>query len=828
MKGPFPRSLRLRLVVATIVVEVVTLTLLVANSLRVTDHALIEQAETWVQSTAPLLNAALAAPLAQRDYATIRDLLEEMRSEHALVYLVVLDHRGSVVAAAGHAGGAALPSPDASLRKVGGDARYDTTVPLTLAGREYGKLALGISTAFLERTQKQLLTQSLLLSGVGVTVSLIVLTVLALWITRNLRRLTNAGAAVAAGDFTARVPVTSADEVGALSSAFNTMASAVQDKIRALADGEVRLSETLRELERANAIQREYLTLASEERARLNALLSAMQVGILLVDRDNRVIYSNPAFEAVWLLSRSRMRNIGQDAAELLAKTTDGADQPDLGELARLANEGHPAPTVEIAMSDGRLIARSGHPVRDTSQQLVGYLWLFQDVTRERQTANQILYMAERDPLTGLYNRHRFQEELARMLTGGERRQRRVALLYFDIDEFKHVNDNFGHRAGDALLIRVAGEVSAQVRRNELFARLGGDEFAILVPDISDEEAAAFADRIVRAIGRIPFSFEGNNLRLTCSLGLAIYPDHAATTEDLVAHADAAMYQAKEAGKNTWRMYRKDTGASRQMIERLSWNERIEDALEHHLLRLHFQGVFACSDLGLRHVEALVRMVDRSDPDRVIMPGSFIPVAEKTGKILDIDRWVIAACVRALARHPPVGAIALNISGRSLSEPGLPQFIIDELRRHAVHPGRLIVEVTETSAVSDLHDAQRLIDALRQAGCRVCLDDFGSGFSSFTYLKHLDVDMLKIDGQFIRDLPSDRSNQVFVKAMVDVARGLRKTTVAECVEDAPTLEMLRAFGVDYAQGYHLERPLALHPALQPREVELGASTLKST
>jgi diguanylate cyclase (GGDEF)-like protein len=482
---------------------------------------------------------------------------------------------------------------------------------------------------------------------------------------------------------------------------------------------------------------------------------------------------------------------------------------------------------VEIAMSDGRLIARSGHPVRDTMQQLVGYLWLFQDVTRERQTANQILYLAERDPLTGLYNRHRFQEELVRMLTGGERRQRRVALLFFDIDEFKHVNDNFGHRAGDALLIRVAGEVSAQVRRNELFARLGGDEFAILAPDISDEDASAFADRIVRAIGRIPFSFEGNNLRLTCSLGLAVYPDHAATAEDLVAHADAAMYQAKEAGKNTWRMYRKDSGASRQMIERLSWNERIEDALEHHLLRLHFQGVFACGDLELRHVEALVRMVDRADPERVIMPGSFIPVAEKTGKILDIDRWVIAACVRALARQPKVGAIALNISGRSLSEPGLPHFIIDELQRHAVHPGRLIVEVTETSAVSDLHDAQRLIDALRQAGCRVCLDDFGSGFSSFTYLKHLDVDMLKIDGQFIRDLPADRSNQVFVRAMVDVARGLRKTTVAECVEDAHTLEMLRAFGVDYAQGYHLEMPQAQHPALQPRAVELGESAVKS-
>jgi len=400
------------------------------------------------------------------------------------------------------------------------------------------------------------------------------------------------------------------------------------------------------------------------------------------------------------------------------------------------------------------------------------------------------------------------------MLTGSERRQRRVALLFFDIDEFKHVNDNFGHRAGDALLIRVAGEVSAQVRRNELFARLGGDEFAILAPDISDEDASAFADRIVRAIGRIPFSFEGNNLRLTCSLGLALYPDHAATAEDLVAHADAAMYQAKEAGKNTWRMYRKDTGASRQMIERLSWNERIEDALEHHLLRLHFQGVFACGDLELRHVEALVRMVDRADPERVIMPGSFIPVAEKTGKILDIDRWVIAEVVRLLSTNERIPPIAVNISGRSFNEPQLPRFIEEELKRAGVRPERLMVELTETSAVSDLHDAQRFIEALRDTGCKVCLDDFGAGFSSFAYLKHIEADILKIDGQFIRDLPNDRSNQVFVKAIVDVARGLRKISVAECVEDEATLVMLTSLGVDCAQGYHLERPLEFHPALR--------------
>ncbi len=362
-------------------------------------------------------------------------------------------------------------------------------------------------------------------------------------------------------------------------------------------EAENKLSETLRQLERANAIQKEYLVLASDERARLNALLNAMQIGILFVDRNNRVIYSNPAFEQIWLLTRSRTRYTGMDAAALLLQTTERLSRGDeaMQDLLRLANEGEPSAPVEVEMSDGRLITRVGYPVRDSADQLVGYLWLFEDVTRERQTANQILYLAERDALTGLFNRHRFQEELTRMLSSGERRRRRVALLFFDIDEFKHVNDTFGHRAGDALLIRVAGEVSAQVRRNEIFARLGGDEFGILAPDISDQEAESFAERIVRAAARIPFSFEGNSLRVTCSLGVAVYPDHATSAEDLVAHADSAMYQAKEAGKNTWRMYREDAQTTRKMLARLNWNERIEDALENNLLRLHYQGIYYCA-----------------------------------------------------------------------------------------------------------------------------------------------------------------------------------------------------------------------------------------
>ena len=399
------------------------------------------------------------------------------------------------------------------------------------------------------------------------------------------------------------------------------------------------------------------------------------------------------------------------------------------------------------------------------------------------------------------------------MLAESERRKTQGALLFFDLDEFKYINDTFGHRAGDAMLIRVAGETGALVRRSEILSRLGGDEFAILMPDTTEAEAVQLAERVIRAVAQIPFRFEQQNLRLTTSLGIALYPEHGTNAEDLIARADTAMYQAKEAGKNAWRVYRPDRNATREMLGRLSWQERIRHALEEGLLRLHFQGVYRARDGVLTHLEVLVRMVDETDPEHIILPGHFIGYAEKSGKIRDIDRWVIAESIRLLARAPALPSLAVNISGRSFDDPTLPQFIAEQLAEARVNPARLLVELTETSAVTDLHDAQRFIEALRHTGCPVCLDDFGTGFSSFAYLKHLRADVLKIDGLFIRDLPNDRDNQVFVKSIVDVARGMHKATIAEFVEDAETLVMLKEMGVDMVQGYHLDMPRDPHPAV---------------
>lgn len=577
---------------------------------------------------------------------------------------------------------------------------------------------------------------------------------------------------------------------------------------------ELALTRSLEELSLAEARQRELRTLAEREQGRLAALLSGMSIGILFEDRDGRVEYVNPAFRHMWAIDDAAAL-VGRPTRDVLDHSTHRFARPDHASryILHVLDTHEISERFEIDLYDGRILTQLSYPVADVDGRAIGRLWIYEDITHERQTAQQLIYLAEHDALTGLYNRHRFQEQLERMIGSSARSGARFGLLYFDLDDFKTINDTFGHRAGDTVLVRAAGEVASLVRGGELFARLGGDEFAVLVEMVRGDEPAQLAERVVHAIAAIPLRFRGSNLRLTASVGIAHYPRHGDNAEDLVAHADTAMYQAKERGKNTWAVYDPSRNVAEAMLDRMTWSSRIAHALDGNGLELHFQGVYHTRDGSLSHLEALVRMKDPADPERLIMPGQFIPVAEKNGQILAIDHWVIRESIATLARHPDLAALAVNVSGRSFDEPGLPHYIQSHLAAHGVAPHRLIIELTETAAVAEMQDAQRFIEALQQTGCRICLDDFGSGFSTFAYLKYLGAQILKIDGMFIRDLPNNRDNQTFVKAMIDVARGLGKTTVAEFVEDAATLEMLASFGVDMAQGYHLDRPAAAHPSL---------------
>lgn len=927
--------MRVRLLIAGVLVQTVMLGLLIVNGIAVMENKLTERARSQLNDQKQFLSAVLAQPLAMRDYASAQRVLDRVRREDGIVYLALYDADGNAVAASGSARETGTSGAMPVRQKLEGSDPLNTEVAIEMDGRTQGWLRFGLSTAFMQSARAELVRDSLSIGIAALLLSIIAMVGVSYWLTRNLVRLTRASAQMAAGDLDVHLPVETRDEVGRLTQAFNAMAAALKERVRALAESEEKFSaiadysydcelwinpdgkmiwvnprvqemfgytpeeclatenfpapfvspkevnrtvrqvqralkgntgqdyefrarrkdgsefwaaadwrpifdkrgdylgirisirditerrqaeqqleSTVVELREAQSVREQYLTRAQEERARLSALLAAMDMGILFVGTDDRVVYANPAFSRIWMIA-PEVQLIDLEPGDVLKLSGCALARPEehARHLLRAPESGEAFGVLEIQLADGRLITQQGYTVEDVHARPVGHLWLFEDVTRERQTAAQLIYLAERDALTGLYNRHRFNEELARMIADAERNATRVALFFFDLDDFKYINDTFGHRAGDAMLIRIAGEVGGQVRRNEIFARLGGDEFAILVPDATDDMVRVLAERVTRSIALVRFQFEGQSLRLTTSLGIAMYPDHADNVEDLIARADTAMYQAKDTGKNAWRVYRSDLDTTLQMVSRLSWNERIGHALEHNLMDLQFQGIYEAESRRLSHLEVLVRMRDKDEPTAFLMPGQFIPHAERSGKILEIDRWVLRESIQMLAEVPAIPGLAVNISGRSFGEPTLPQYIAEELRRRNVSPQRLLVELTETSAVSDLHDAQRFIEALRQTGCGVSLDDFGTGFSSFAYLKYLQVDSVKIDGLFIRNLPSDYDNQLFVKAIVSVARGLRRTTIAECVEDEETLEMLKAFGVDCVQGYFFEKPRSDHPLL---------------
>lgn len=547
------------------------------------------------------------------------------------------------------------------------------------------------------------------------------------------------------------------------------------------------------------------------------ALLNSLEYGVVFLSPDERVVCCNAAFLRIWKMpTESSIAGVSLD--ELLATASSMLARP--GEqsrfLMRAAPDANTEVKLDLPMADGRQITQQSHLVLHTDAQGVGQpwgrMWVYEDVTVARRNATQLTHLAERDALTGLYNRHRFNEEIVRMCADAQRNRSRLALLFLDLDGFKHINDTYGHRAGDATLIRIAKVVSSQVRRNEIFARLGGDEFAILAPDAPEDVLKLLASRITRSISQKLVEFEVESMQVTCSCGIALYPDNATTPDALIASADEAMYQAKEAGKNCWRFCRTASNdASRSSPQQpLSSEARVRHALDNHLLVPHYQGIYAARDRKLHHYEVFLRLRDDVNAGPLTLPGEFIGWAEKSGMIVDVDCWMLRHAIESLARDATIPALAVNVSGRSLIDDTVPAFIGSELKRNGVSPERLLVEVTETSVVSDLHDARRFISALQATGCTVSLDDFGTGFSSFTYLKHVNVDSIKIDGLFIRDFPNDPENQLFVQAIVMVARGLHKTTVAECVEDQATMEILASLGVDYVQGFHLQVP---HTAL---------------
>jgi diguanylate cyclase (GGDEF)-like protein/PAS domain S-box-containing protein len=512
----------------------------------------------------------------------------------------------------------------------------------------------------------------------------------------------------------------------------------------------------------------------------------------------------------------------GYSAEELLGTSVDTVTHPDDVVAAAGGRADLVAGRITTFRTEKRYLHKAGHHVwlavhatlvRDADGNPSHILGQIQDVTDRRRFEDRLQHLADHDPLTGLLNRRRFEQELERHVTHTARYGPEGALLVLDLDDFKAVNDTLGHHAGDELIVAVAGLLTQQLRDSDVIARLGGDEFAILLPTGTAAEAEAVAAKLVRAVrDEVTVLGASRARRITTSVGVAAFADGDTTGDAVLVSADLAMYEAKEAGRDRHAVYAADPHEPPRVEARIHWRERIRDALEDERFVLHAQPILDLRTNVVTQYELLVRML--GDDGELIPPGAFLQIAERFDLVQKIDRWVAGNALELIAEHAADDLrLTINLSGRTLTDDRMLADLEAEIARTGADPGRLTFEITETAAVANIHLAREFAERLRKIGCRFALDDFGAGFGSFFYLKHLPFDYLKIDGEFVANCLANRTDQLVIRAVVDIAQGLGKETIAEFVGDDELVEFLRSQGVDYAQGFHIGRPMPLPDAL---------------
>jgi diguanylate cyclase (GGDEF)-like protein/PAS domain S-box-containing protein len=552
--------------------------------------------------------------------------------------------------------------------------------------------------------------------------------------------------------------------------------------------------------------------------------LDAMGESVITVDAGGRIDYVNAAAET--LLGQRVDQVIGKSFAEV-ATLVDEIDRRPLGDPVRKAlvtggrvSMGRRAVLVPAGSGAERSVEISVTPLRFDGSEIVGLVLVLHDTSELRGLTRQMTYQASHDALTGLVNRREFERRLQEALDSARTGGSAHALCYLDLDRFKVVNDTCGHTAGDKMLREVASLIKDAVRDSDTVGRIGGDEFALLLSGCPLEKARQIADDVVRSVNDYRFVWKDKIFNIGVSIGLVEIGRDAGSIEDILHSADSACYVAKKQGGLHVQVYSAREEASARHSGEIHWLQKLQGALRDNKFELYYQPIVYARAGSVRGpaLEVFVRLEgERGEP--AAAPAEFIRAAERYRLMPHVDRWVVQAVLAALGRGglklPPGRSIAINIAGQTLGDAAFLEFVVDCFDHTGASPGDICFEVTESSVVANLDHAHRFIAVLHGMGCEFALDDFGSGLSSFSTLKTLPMDYLKIDGSFINNLGNDSVNQAMVAAMIELSRSLKFKIVAEQVEDQLSLDTVTGMGIDFVQGFVVGRPQPLSMVPSP-------------
>jgi len=597
-------------------------------------------------------------------------------------------------------------------------------------------------------------------------------------LTRPIQLLARATQAIASGDMHHQVSVKRSDELGQLGDSFNAMLGA--------------LNASRSELERNRQRFRDFAASSSD--------------WLWETDRSGHFTFvSSSVSETLEMPAESWL---GRTLAEVFpsANLSDLMAQLRARETARPRLFKDSEIWVHAVGGDQHCLRLNGVPVF-SNKIFKGYRGTARDITKLKQDEKRMVILANQDHLTGLANRRRFLQDIGHEIRRVERQGQLGVLLLLDLDHLKLVNDTAGHAAGDQIIVQVAGLLKRASREQDFVARISGDEFAVAYSAMNERQGMEKARQLLERINALKPRYGGRLLNISASVGMVTFPDQGKVPVELMAKADAAICAAKSSGRNRIHRYDESDMMRERMDNQMVWKGRLMESLAKDGLVLVFQPIVAVGSRKIHHYEVLVRM--RGADGSLIAPGQFIPAAEQFGLIQQVDRHIVSKAIRHLADLPAdlsdIG-FSINLSGLSVGAPDMYELIEREVLESGVEAGRITFEITETAACEQINSAVDFIQKIRQLGCRVSLDDFGVGFSSFSYLKHLRADILKIDGSFIRDIHNNSADQLFVKALVDVARGMGMQTIAEFVENEQVYQRVGGLGVDFVQGYYLGKP----------------------